>query len=209
MTGPARARAPDGLNSINFGIKSTHVRVSIRVFISMKCLMLRISCGILAGCLIFATMAVSGSRAAVSEEAVPSGGLPARFAREIWPLMMEPDEAAKGCLACHRDDDNNTSPLIFPGDPKSDFETLLAGGYFDRGKPNSILSRVSSVKPGPWMPPEPLTRWSDKEVDRLRKFVAAVEAEQDQKRPESVPRGTNRKPRAVPSRLNGGSPWPG
>src|SRR4051794_4588873 len=34
-----------------------------------------------------------------------------RFRRQIWPMMTEPDVPEKGCIACHRDDESNTSGL--------------------------------------------------------------------------------------------------
>jgi hypothetical protein len=103
----------------------------------------------------------------------------ARFEREIWPLMTQPADPQKGCLGCHGDDESNTSPFVLSGDPGKDFATLLADGYFDRGNPASILSKVAHKKPKYRMPPEPAEPWSKEEVGALRKFVAAMAAKGD------------------------------
>jgi hypothetical protein len=106
-----------------------------------------------------------------------------RFAREVWPLLAEPAEAEKGCLACHGDDEANTSPLVFSGDPAGDFKTLLAEGYFDRANPVSILAKVAHKRPEKRMPPEPAQAWSPDEVDVLRSFVKALDARRSRTRP--------------------------
>src|ERR1700730_2270851 len=61
-----------------------------------------------------------------------------RFGRLIWPMMTEPSEPEKGCIACHRDDESNTSGLVLTGNPAKVFSMLLSDGYFDRGNPSSI-----------------------------------------------------------------------
>ena len=99
--------------------------------------------------------------------------LMARFEREIWPMMTSPEDAGKACLACHRDDETNTSPLVFSGDPSADYSMLADEGYFERGNPASLLARVGHKAPTRRMPPEPQPAWSRREVDRLRAFVEA------------------------------------
>jgi hypothetical protein len=99
-----------------------------------------------------------------------------RFARRIWPMMAEPSDPAKGCIACHRDDQSNTSPLVLAGDPSTVFTRLLSDGYFDRGDPSSILSRVAHEDPRDRMPPEPAPPWSKAEVETLRAFVEEMAA---------------------------------
>ena len=99
-----------------------------------------------------------------------------RFNRLIWPLMTEPSEPEKGCIACHRDDESNASALVLSGDSATVFATLLFDGYFDRGNPSSILSRVAHKRPMYRMPPVPARPWSEEEIDTLRKFVEEMAA---------------------------------
>jgi hypothetical protein len=102
--------------------------------------------------------------------------LASRFETEVWPMMAHPDAPEKACLGCHGDDDANTSSLVFSGDPAADFNTLLSEGYFDLKNPSSILAKVAHEKARLRMPPEPLEPWSKTEVERLRRFVEAVDA---------------------------------
>lgn len=119
--------------------------------------------------------AVQGIRAG-DGRALPHRRDAERFVREVWPLMADPAEPGKGCLACHQDDANNTSQLVLSGGPELVFESLLTDGYFDLNDRDSLLGRIASKRPEGRMPPVPLPRWSDREVDRLRRFAADIEA---------------------------------
>ena len=99
-----------------------------------------------------------------------------RFTRVIWPMMAEPDLAEKGCLACHRDDQSNTSALVFSGNPSEVFASLLAEGYFDRNNPSAILTRVAHKNDKFRMPPVPARSWSQAELRTLRTFVEELNA---------------------------------
>jgi hypothetical protein len=106
--------------------------------------------------------------------------LSTRFARSIWPMMSEPDDPSKACIACHRDDGSNTSPLVLSGEPFAVFARLLADGYFDKGQPSSILSRVAHKRPSDRMPPVPARPWSAEEIAVLGAFVEEVAAKRIQ-----------------------------
>jgi hypothetical protein len=99
-----------------------------------------------------------------------------RFGRLIWPMMTAPSEPEKGCIACHRDDESNTSGLVLTGNSANVLSMLLSDGYFDRGNPSSILSRVAHKKPRYRMPPVPAKPWNQGEVETLRQFVEEMTA---------------------------------
>jgi hypothetical protein len=99
-----------------------------------------------------------------------------RFTRSIWPMIAAPDDLEKGCIACHRDDESNVSPLVLDGHPSAVFARLLADGYFDQGYPSSVLSRVANQKPRYRMPPVPAMPWSKAEIETLKEFVADLTA---------------------------------
>lgn len=94
-----------------------------------------------------------------------------RFTRDIWPMMADPNVTEKGCLACHRDDQSNTSPLVLSGRPGVVFSSLLDEGYFDRNNPSAILTRVAHKNDQFRMPPVPARSWSDEDLRTLRTFV--------------------------------------
>lgn len=107
-----------------------------------------------------------------------------RFARTIWPMMAEPSLPEKACLACHREDQSNTSPLVLAGSADAVFARLLENGYFDRKNPAAILTRVAHRNDRYRMPPPPARSWSPAEVKTLRTFVDALNAKR------TGPRGT-------------------
>jgi hypothetical protein len=143
---------------------------------------MRILCVLAAACPILAPTHVAGGPPRPVSAA--KGDLPdtdrarfaARFAREIWPMMAEPAVAEKGCLACHRDDENNTSAFVLSDDPVKDFAALLSDGYFDRGNPASVLAKVAHKRPRSRMPPVPARPWSREEIGTLRRFIEELEA---------------------------------
>ncbi|SIO60738.1 hypothetical protein SAMN05444166_6505 [Singulisphaera sp. GP187] len=106
-----------------------------------------------------------------------------RFTRGIWPLMAEPSLTEKGCLACHRNDQSNTSPLVFSGSPSAVFASLLDEGYFDRNNPSAILTRVAHKNDRYRMPPVPARSWSRAELKTLRTFVAELNARRIREEP--------------------------
>lgn len=138
----------------------------------------------LAGCaaLLAAAIGLAGDPGPPGE--APVGGLDeavrsrlaGRFEREVWPLMIGPADARKGCAGCHHDDGSNVSDFVLPDDPLDAFDALLDDGYFDEGNPNAVLARVARKGPEKRMPPEPAPSWSAAEVGRLRKFVEALSA---------------------------------
>ena len=111
-----------------------------------------------------------------------------RFTRGIWPMMAEPDIAEKGCLACHRDDRSNTSPLVFSGSPGVVFASLLDEGYFDRNNPSAILTRVAHKNDKFRMPPVPARSWSQEELRTLRTFVEELNAKRIREQSSSAQR---------------------
>ncbi|AGA27026.1 hypothetical protein [Singulisphaera acidiphila] len=110
-----------------------------------------------------------------------------RFARSIWPMMAEPNLTEKGCLACHRDDQSNTSPLVLLDSPSAVFASLLEEGYFDRNNPSAILTRVAHKNEKFRMPPVPARSWSQEEVRTLRTFIEELNAKRIRKESSLAP----------------------
>lgn len=109
-----------------------------------------------------------------------------RFARSIWPMMAEPNLTEKGCLACHRNDQSNTSLLVLSDSPSAVFASLLEEGYFDRNNPSAILTRVAHKSEKFRMPPVPAQAWSQEEVRTLRTFVEELNARRIRKESSSA-----------------------
>src|SRR5207237_299210 len=64
-------------------------------------------------------------------------------------------------------------------DPAEAFSTLLADGYFDADNPLAILAKVTHEDRKSRMPPQPGAVWTPDEADRLRRFVAALNAKRN------------------------------
>ncbi|MFT5300146.1 MAG: hypothetical protein ACI814_000920 [Mariniblastus sp.] len=90
----------------------------------------------------------------------------ARFKQEIWPLVS--DNKKSSCLRCH--DEKHRSSFRLTGEANSDFATMQGTGLFHPEDPSGVLFLITSEDKSLMMPPSKLPRWSDEQIETLRRF---------------------------------------
>ncbi len=102
-----------------------------------------------------------------------------RFAKELWPLF-ERDEK-NGCVGCHALPKTGGN-MKMTGNLEKDFRMLVRDGFFIPNDSGSIYAHVTSKDRKKLMPPPGKgDRWTDKEVEVLRNFVADLDKKQQKK----------------------------
>lgn len=90
-----------------------------------------------------------------------------RFKQEIWPLIS--DNGKSSCVRCHNE--KHRSSLRLTGESENDFGILLSQGFLHPSDPSAILHSITSEKPNVKMPPKKLPKWTDEQVDILKRFT--------------------------------------
>ncbi len=90
-----------------------------------------------------------------------------RFKKEIWPLLSDKGESS--CLHCH--DQKHRSSFRMAGNAAADFSMMLRTGLFHPEDPSGVPFLVKSNDEDLMMPPSEFSRWSDGQIETVRRFA--------------------------------------